>query len=504
MRPSYRWIVGFTTLLTVLSASSAFAEGSVKSQTSQINMAGVRCLIPLRFCSAPEEQSRTLILQSVQAEPLSRVATEARQQNPSESPVIQGFRIVPTDFERKDSLAFVPAKWISSEIDASTRLSPQKYIAIPIKFDFQQVPASGEYTGSLIVEHSAGDLVIPIIVRVKDSFHLALPFLMAGVLLAFALAAYQAEGFDRDEINVKVGQLRLQMQSDECETARLFQAKAESALVDAATYLDTKAWTEARKSLLDAQSAWNRWRKQHQAWVDLHEYIQQTFEVCIGSEIPSESVYGKDLRFEIDRITRAMADSETPQAFSDLLKPLKEKVQKFLDAKSRYERLNAMRDQMGSVGDEWRQSLIDLDDGLNRLSLNDEDGLKTWQDKATDLKQAMELALKNTALSSQSRDSGTFTQNSVRSVPNIKNQGEPKGSQWPYWRLQSFRLIGQGVVIALLCGIGFNQLYAANPTFGANPVADYTSLLAWGFTAEVTRDSVAKILQRFKLPAVGG
>ena len=84
----------------------------------------------------------------------------------------------------------------------------QKYIAVPIQFDLKQVPASGEYTGSLIVEHSEGDLVVPVTLKVKDSCHLALPFLVAGFLLAFALSAYQAEGFDRDEMTVKAGQLR--------------------------------------------------------------------------------------------------------------------------------------------------------------------------------------------------------------------------------------------------------------------------------------------------------
>ena len=509
MRYSLGWIIGSTALLVpCMSSDFAFAEGEVKSQASQITVTGVRCMIPPGLCSASKKQSRMLILQSTQTE-LSDPATGVAKGKPPEGKMIQGFRIVPTDLERKDGLAFVPAKWVKAKIDAATSLAPQKYIAVPIQFDLKQVPASGEYAGSLIVENSGGDLSVPVTLKVKDSCHLALPFLVAGVLLAFALSAYQAEGFDRDEMTVKVGQLRSQMRSeaeettDEGRTAQSFQAKAESFLVDVSTYLDAKTWAEARKSFADAQVIWDRWRKQRSAWVDLREYIQQALASHVGKEILADSAYGKDLKFEIDRLNRDMADSETPRAFSALLKPLKEKVQQFLAAKSEYEKLNEMRNQMGTEGDRWQQSLIELDDRLNRISLDEQTGLEDWLKAAKDLGTEMQQAHKETA-SIRGRSSWASVQPVIRSVPQILEQAEQKTAQQAGWRLQVFRWTGQGVAIALLCGAGFNQLYAANPIFGASPVADYTSLLAWGFTAEVTRDSVGKILQRFKLPAVGG
>ena len=86
------------------------------------------------------------------------------------------------------------------------------------------------------------------------------------------------------------------------ETARSFQAKAESALVDVETDLGAKAWAEARKSFADAQLIWDRWRKQRSTWVDLREYIQQALAAHIGKEIAADSAYGKDLKFEVDRL----------------------------------------------------------------------------------------------------------------------------------------------------------------------------------------------------------
>ncbi len=56
------------------------------------------------------------------------------------------------------------------------------------------------------------------------------------------------------------------------------------------------------------------------------------------------------------------------------------------------------------------------------------------------------------------------------------------------------------IAIFLLGGAGFTQLYAVNNTFGVNGLTDYFALLAWGFGAEATRESVTKVLQEWKSP----
>ena len=511
MRYSFHWLVGFSILLTTCIRSDvAFAEGGVKPQTSQVTVTGVRCVLPRSFCFAPAEQSRTLVLQSTQTEQPNKASIGINKGSPSEPKSIRAFRIIPTDLERKDSSAIVPARWVTSQIDPASQLAPQKFISVPIQFDLKEIPKSGEYIGTLFVEHSEGDVAIPVTLRIKDSWHLAVPLLFTGVLLALLLAIYQAEGFDRDEITVKVSHLRSQMKLEaegtttQSETPRAFQAKAESYLVDVATSLEAKDWDKARKNFLEARLIWDRWCKQRNTWIDLYEYVKQSLESHLDSEISEESVCGKDLRFEINRMKRDIADSDTPQKFSESLKPLKEKVQRFLSAKGEYERLNDLRMQMGNADEQWQQFLIGLDDRLNRISLDDEAGLKAWQDDAEKLKQEMMQALKEDNSSLRGTNVGEVTQTFVLSVPAIQEQSEGVVVQKASWRLLTFRWVGQGVAIAILCGAGFNQLYAANPIFGANAIADYTSLLAWGFTAEVTRESVAKVLQRFKLPGAGG
>lgn len=501
MRRSLHWLLGLTLLVTFcLKTEAILAEGSVKAQPSQMTVTGVRCVLPQPLCLEATEQGRTVTLQSTQTESAVRASGVEKS---SEVRIIRAFRLIPTDLERKDGSAVIAAKWVTAQIDAAAQLAPQKFLSLPVQFDLKQVPKSGEYSGTLFIEHSEGNVAIPVMIKIRDSWHLAVPLLAIGVALALLLAAYQAEGFDRDDITVKVGQLRSQMRAEvddttvEAETAKIFQSKVEAYLIDVGTALETKNWIEARKSFADAQAGWNRWRKQRSAWTDLYEYVEEALAVHLGNEILEGSVYGRDLKSELNRIRREMANCETPQQYSQLLKPLKEKVQQFLNAGLEYQRLNELRNQMGSGGDQWQPALVDLENRLNQIALDDEAGLKAWQDEAEQLKQNMQNSQKGVL---DSRSIAQFLPALIRSVPNISKEEEQTAVQQASWRIKAYQYVGHGVSIVLLSWVGFNQLYASNPIFGANAIADYSSLLAWGFTAEVTRDSVAKVLQKFKLP----
>jgi hypothetical protein len=508
MRYRPYWIISIGILLVSSIASDvALAEGAVKSQTTQMTVIGVRCVVPRFVCLAASRQNQTLVLQSTQTPPSSQLSPGSRPQLSAEPKEVREFRVISTDLQRKDNAVIVPARWIQSQVDSKVGLAPQKFLSVPVQFDLNAVPQSGEYGGTLFVEHSEGDLSVPVMLKVKDSWHLAVPLLVLGVTLALLLAAYQADGFDRDDITVKMGQLRSQMRSQtdgtsvEAETAKIFQDKTEFYLVDVGTALDAKNWTDARKSFSAAQTAWSRWRKQADDWVDLYEYINEALAVHLGAGIPEASAYGQDLKSALKRIKREMADCETPQEFSERLKPYKEKVQQFLVAGKLNDRLNELRHQMGTAGEQWRAAVIDLEDRLNCLSLEDVTGLQAWQKEATELKQKME---ESQPADSSSRGLTEAALPSIRNVPQARTANDASTIQQADWRLQAYRWMGHGVTIVLLGWVGFNQLYASNSTFGANAVADYSSLLAWGFTAEVTRDSVTKVFQKFKFPGATG
>jgi hypothetical protein len=488
-------------LASSISSNVALAEEAVKSQITQVTVTGVRCVIPQRFCVDGAKQSQTLILKSAQSrsDNLSKKSDKPKE--------VKEFRVISTDLQRKDQAAIVPARWMQSQFDSKVQLAPQKLLSLPMQFDLDTASQSGEYSGTLFIEHSEGDLSVPVTLKLKDSWHFALPLLVGGVVLGLLLSAYQVEGFDRDDITVKMEQLRSQMRLEvegkkdaQAETAKVFQAKAESYFVDIKTAMDAKNWIDARKSFLEAQAVWSRLCKQPEAWVDLYEYVDTGLGLYLGKEIPNTATYGKDLKAELKRIKREMADCETSQQFSDKLKPLREKVQQFLAAGKLNARLNTLRIQMGATGEQWSSDIIDLEDRLSSLSLNDLVSLQNWQESANQIKQKME---ESQPVDSSSRGETETVSPSMESVPQARTLPKPPDEQQAAWRLQVYRWTGHGVAIVLLGWVGFNQLYASNATFGANAVADYSSLLAWGFTAEVTRDSVGKVLQKFKVPGIG-
>ncbi|MFO7631440.1 MAG: hypothetical protein R6W76_02815, partial [Caldilinea sp.] len=69
------------------------------------------------------------------------------------------------------------------------------------------------------------------------------------------------------------------------------------------------------------------------------------------------------------------------------------------------------------------------------------------------------------------------------------------------WRLRIVTWVSWLVALILLGGIGFNQLYVTQATFGAAPWADYFGLFAWGFGVEVTRNAVVQMVQGWGIPA---
>lgn len=63
-------------------------------------------------------------------------------------------------------------------------------------------------------------------------------------------------------------------------------------------------------------------------------------------------------------------------------------------------------------------------------------------------------------------------------------------------RLRTFYISSYIGLVIMLSAVGFSSLYANNPTFGADFFADYFSLVAWGFGAEATRDTVTKVVRK--------
>jgi hypothetical protein len=87
-------------------------------------------------------------------------------------------------------------------------------------------------------------------------------------------------------------------------------------------------------------------------------------------------------------------------------------------------------------------------------------------------------------------------------LENIRTQIEPdRAEARSFWSPADMHLtVAQQArdakQIAVLTGGGFNQLYWAKPTFGANGWGDYFALLALGFGTEATRNVVTQVANK--------
>ncbi|MCL5999455.1 MAG: hypothetical protein M1546_25835, partial [Chloroflexi bacterium] len=87
-------------------------------------------------------------------------------------------------------------------------------------------------------------------------------------------------------------------------------------------------------------------------------------------------------------------------------------------------------------------------------------------------------------------------------APSILPPGEERRTMFAQWRLGAFVLGSYVIIIALLAGAGFSELYVTKATFGAEPWRDYFALLAWGFGAEATRAAVLGLVSGWGLPGI--
>jgi hypothetical protein len=509
-----------------------FAIEPVKAISQQLTVVGSRCVIPVpQLCWASTTESRQIVVQAVEPKmadtttptgltPTGLTPTGLNQHGAMPQ-AIKEFRILATDFDRKDNPGTISGVQVVTSTPHSDAVLPGKFLAIPVQFDLRHATKSGEFSGNLLIEHSEGSLTIPVTLKLKDSWHLAIVVLGLGVSLAVWLGSYQANGLDRDEISSQVARLRSQIQSQISElkdkhsqsVAAIFRFKLEGLLIDVMQHLDAKAWTAARSSLTEAQNIWIRWRKHQPDWIDLHQYVEQSLQTYLKDGlIPADTAGGKELALNLSITQRRLADCQDPEQFIELLKPLQVMFQRYLDAFAQVQvldRLMALAGnqlEMAQQVEDWRRAVIDCKHRLDALSPSDETAYKTWHETTKQLQTDLEASISQQTMAAKtntrSYDSHPMTIG-VQAVPMMQSVANSKTTIDRQLRLGQSRLwryefLGQASMIVLLCGIGLKQLYGINPTFGSDPIADYTGLLAWGFSAEVTRDSVTKVLQRFK------
>jgi hypothetical protein len=420
---------------------------------------------------------------------------------------LRDLQFLALDLPHADGEAVLPAGAIQAALPA-TELTANSFLTIPLTINLADV-RSGQYQGEAQLWHQEGVMTLPVTVKVKDGWFGPLLTLVAGVLLAVGVSYYRAKGKPRDELLVRVGVLQTGIRQD-ATLDKQFQARIEAALVDVEVALRAEKWEQAQTALGQAEGYWQKWRKGRADWLTQLAYATTLQEGIRGLRAP-QSRYLQKVEREITAVARRAPDLEKPEKLQAELEELAEQI-------NQYARLKAIVDGIGQMSNQlpaderppWQQKAIDWQQQLDELAPEDE---TTWTTLHTAVR-AGQRELAEAIAAAQNREGA------LESMPDAGVKGilalaallplpaaaisldDDQAIAHADWRLRLFSWISYGLVILLLAGAGFSELYLGKATFGANGWGDYLSLLAWGFGAEASRTAVVEMVKGWGLPGI--
>jgi hypothetical protein len=378
---------------------------------------------------------------------------------------------------------------------------------------------SGEYNGNLLVITPDSELVIPISLKVKDYWVMPLFVLLLGVGLGIIISTYRNEWMARDEVVVQVTRLRSKIRADEeFKLDDSFYKKAESYLAAVETALENKRSSAAQEAANKAQDLWDKWHQSKQGWLSLLDY-ESKLRKRVEEENPQNQIpYLEQLTWQLDSINKGRPSQDSAGQVRKQLQEVQVQLNNYLLAETQLDEFRELTDQVPyEAGDEekyWKNEALTLQRLLYNLSPTDIESYHKWQDDIRSQTEQVVEDIRNL----KTKPSNTFLGNISRTInnPTHPNLLEPvpdifldpidtntnKREKLSRNRLFIFNSLSYAIAIFLLGNAGFTQLYLANGTFGTKGVVDYFSLLAWGFGAEATRETVARVLQEWKLPGL--
>lgn len=487
MRPKAAlWI---TLLTLLLSPTAALAQAKSNAIPANLTVSGKRCWVANLGCGTEE---RNFLLRS--------------------STPITGLKLFSVDLNRSDGAAVLPATAIKATLSKEGTEANQP-IDISLQFNFNGVP-SGEYSGVMLLTFVEGELTVPVTIRVKDRELWPLLVLLLGVALGVGVSAYRTEGMTNDEIVVQVGRLRSQLRAD-AELDRSFEMKINAFLIDVETALANKRWDVAQQAANQAQSIWDKWRKSRVDWLTQIQYRTTLQQRLDDEQLNPDSVYLQLVRSQLEDAIRGTVDFDNPQPLRRALEEIQQQINRYLQAEDRIEKI---LDLIGQLPPEkvtpWQLKVQKFQQDLDNFSPKKLDTFPAWEKQVDAAKDELFLLVpKPVPPAVATPDLGSGNVRSmipnrrktsfalIKPVPGL-NAAEPDPVEVARNRLKAFNWLGYSLTVGLLAGAGFSQLYINRSTFGANGWSDYFSLLAWGFGAEVTRESVTKVVRDWKLPGV--
>ncbi len=282
---------------------------------------------------------------------------------------ITGLRALALDLQDTEGEKVLPADAIRVAL-SDEEIVAQSALTVPLTFDLTSAP-SGEFVGELLFSYDGGSFSVPVTVHIKDQPYLAFAILLAGVALGVGVSQYRAQGRPRDEILVRLGQLRTQLKGDVKlrEEGRPFYDRIQAELVDVEVELERREWKSARQALAEAENLSLSWRRGRSDWLVQLEAYQRLLEKIDSLD---ECRYLSEVRQTALDAYRNIPDLDQPASFRSKLDPLRRYVNQFITLTSRIEDLRLLAPPQAH---ELKQKLFQFDPS------EDQEGLEALTDE---------------------------------------------------------------------------------------------------------------------------
>jgi hypothetical protein len=457
-------------------------------------------------------------------------------------------RFMAQDLTNAAGSTVLPASAVSAELPFSPADSPAPtdtvtaLIPLTVTIDLAQAPA-GSFTGQALVLYmnpsGAGlpaqqvEAPLALSVSAKQPWPLPAFILFGGVLLGMALTYYRDYMRPRDQLLARLGEVQRRLEADPelaaPDTAaaagtpaatggrgREFRAAVEAAVNAALAALRDGDSEQAKTFAHQAEQLLDLWQQQRQNWLAVLALRDELVDKL--ATLPN-TIYIKAVRSSLADAVPTMISAfvgapQTPTSWESYVKNVATEVDKhrgYLQGYSKVmDQLNAATRKVmeADLPEPERTAKYaelaaiqnDLDNLDPVMDVNASTLLAALGDRVTAVVASLPapVAVSTHPTAAAMDAAGAESPASLLiwlsnlHMPTLAELGRDKG---PRVRLAVFAWGSVILALLLLALVGFNELYANNPTFGAVWLTDYLALLAWGFGAEATRASVTSLVQ---------
>lgn len=295
---------------------------------------------------------------------------------------IEGMQLIPPDLNSSDGTQILPPAAVqipemspkqpqnrcqASGIERITAsLEKSNEAILPVCFDLKEAP-SGEFSSQLQLSYQGGQQLVPIIVKVKDFGLLPLAVLFVGTGMGIAVSTYRSQGQPRDEILVRVGRLRGEMQEDkELVKAPSFQGQIEAYLYDVKVGLQGDQLEAAQSGIEQAEQVWAKWIKGRTDWLNQLAYWQELNQRLqdLNPNIP----YVQMVRQEMEVVSAEASELEGPDKLRDHLDELAGQINRFLQVQALGKQLQNLLAQLPSEEKaNWESKILAWERQINQI-----------------------------------------------------------------------------------------------------------------------------------------